>query len=180
MAGQPEIEQKRLVLDLVRTTAATVLGHSNPDAVAVDRGFLASGFDSLTAVEFRNRLNSVTGLRLPATVLLDHPTPAVLTTYLHSRLAPAAAAPATPLLAGIDALRAAMSTTAVNDDEHTEIATGIQELLRTWNGIRIALRADDAANDDPAGGLPGGVGNDLGSATDDELFAALDNELGRR
>ncbi|WP_239382269.1 SDR family NAD(P)-dependent oxidoreductase, partial [Frankia sp. CIT1] len=94
LAGQPENEQERQVIGLVRTTAATVLGHADPGTIEADRGFLASGFDSLTAVEFRNRLNAATGLRLPTTLLFDHPTPAALTAYLRTQLVPASAASA--------------------------------------------------------------------------------------
>jgi polyketide synthase 12 len=166
LPGLPEAEQSRLILDLVRITAATVLGHSDPDAIEVDAGFLASGFDSLTVVEFRNRLNAATGLRLPATLLINHPTPAALTAHLRAQLLPAPEASAARLLAEITGLRAALPAATVSQEEHTAVATGIQELLRTWNGIRAAAPTT------------GSGGDDFGSATDEELFAALDNELG--
>ncbi|WP_250280024.1 type I polyketide synthase [Frankia sp. Cppng1_Ct_nod] len=176
LSGQPEREQNRQILDLIRTTATTVLGHSDSDTFEVDRGFLSSGFDSLTAVEFRNRLGTVTGLRLPTTLLFDHPTPAVLTTYLRAQLVPDPVASATPLSTEIDRLRTAMSTAAVDDNEHTEIATRVQELLRTWNSIRTTSHTRG-----PTSSVPGEeLRDDLGSATDEELFAALDDELGIR
>lgn len=72
--------------NLVRAKAAAVLGHPGPEAIPADQRFLESGFDSLTAIDLRNRLNAETGLRLPAGVIFAKRTPAELARYLHDEL----------------------------------------------------------------------------------------------
>ncbi|MEV0123619.1 SDR family NAD(P)-dependent oxidoreductase [Streptomyces sp. NPDC050703] len=85
LAGLSPDEQLALVLDLVCETVGSVLV-TDPATIGPDTGFVELGLDSLTAVELRNRLNRATGLRLPVTLVFDHPAPGPLAAYLRRRL----------------------------------------------------------------------------------------------
>jgi acyl transferase domain-containing protein/acyl carrier protein len=92
LAGVPAGQRVRHVTGVVLGHAAAVLGHASPGAVDPASDFRGLGFDSLTAIELRNRLSAATSLRLPATLVFDYPTPAVLAEHLVGELDPDAAA----------------------------------------------------------------------------------------
>ncbi|MFF7634692.1 type I polyketide synthase [Kitasatospora sp. NPDC008050] len=112
LAGLAGEEQARLLLDLVRGQLGAVLRLSSPDTIPPQRGFLELGLDSLTAVELRNSLAKATGLRLPATLIFNHPTPAALAAHLRTELLGADLAP----LAASVPPRPSTSTGTEDDD----------------------------------------------------------------
>ncbi|MEU6072062.1 SDR family NAD(P)-dependent oxidoreductase [Streptomyces sp. NPDC047082] len=158
-------ERASLVLDLVRRHVRTVLGFGEGQTVEAEKPFKDFGFDSLTAVEFRNALAAETGVRLPATLVFDYPTPHELAAHLLKELAPADDDPATALLRGLDHLEPLIGTQELDQLTRTRITVRLQALLARWQDTDPQPEAQVAADD-------------LAAASDDELFALLDGETG--
>ena len=175
LAGLSPAERERTLTELVARQAAAVLGHRRGTAADPHRPFRELGFDSLAAIELRNALGAATGLRLPATLIFDHPTPIALARHLATETAPAEKDGGTPVLAELDVLETALAAVLGAQDDNgvrplggdtgARVTARLETLLRTW---REAQGRPAAPPPEP---------KDYTSATDDELFAVLDAEL---
>ena len=166
--GLPLEEQRQLVVRLVCAEAATVLGHDSPEAVEADRVFTELGIDSLTAVELRNKLAAATGAVLSAAVVFDHPTPAELADHLLDFLAEPAQDDVETLLADLDRMESAVTTGLADEEARMRMTSRVQRLL--------ARLTDEPGSD--GDGTPDGTDDGLKDASDDELFALVDKDLG--
>ncbi|MDO0939351.1 SDR family NAD(P)-dependent oxidoreductase [Streptomyces sp. DG2A-72] len=170
LAELTEREQEQLLFSLVRTDVAAVLGRTDPDGIEPERAFQELGFDSLTAVELRNRLGTVTGLRLPTTLVFDHPNPASLTSYLRERLTPQEPDSQEVFLTALDQLEGLVPAL---DGDAEAWSTAVSSRLRALIG-RVELAAAGAAGAEDGAD----AAEALASASVDEIFSFIDNELG--
>ncbi|MCT2281261.1 type I polyketide synthase, partial [Micromonospora chalcea] len=166
LAATAEADRDQVLSDLVRTHAAAVLGYASIRSIDAERGFVELGFDSLTAVEFRNRLNAATGLRLPSTLIYDRPTTAALVEYLRGALLAERSTSALTVLGELNKLEHAMRAVSTGDTDRAAVGVRLRELLSLWTYTEAG--ADSAADE----------GTSLESASAEEIFSLLDEEFG--
>jgi acyl transferase domain-containing protein len=170
LAERPEAEHEGLVLELVRSQVATVLGHASPHEVEPQRAFQEMGLDSLAAVELRNRLSVVAGLQLPATVVFDYPSAAGIAAKLLAEAGAGAEGGEEPGELEVRELLMKLETTLSS----LEPADGVRERAST------RLRALLVSLSDPDSSEAGGSAEDLASMSHEEMFELIDEEFGGR
>ncbi|MEU5900188.1 type I polyketide synthase [Streptomyces venezuelae] len=171
LGAMSDAEREEALLDLVCTHIAAVLGYDATTPVNATQGLRELGFDSLTAVELRNRLSTATGLKLPATFVFDHPNPAELAAQLRQELAPRAVDPLADVLAEFERLEnSLLSVSAKDGTARAELAGRLRATLARLDVPRetagqVAEEATVVAR--------------IQDASADEIFAFIDRDLGR-
>ncbi|MFI7319544.1 type I polyketide synthase [Streptomyces venezuelae] len=171
LGAMSDAEREETLLDLVCTHIAAVLGYDAATPVNATQGLRELGFDSLTAVELRNRLSTATGLKLPATFVFDHPNPAELAAHLRQELAPRAVDPLADVLAEFERLEnSLLSVSAKDGTARAELAGRLRATLARLDAPRETAGkvAEEAA-----------VAARIQDASADEIFAFIDRDLGR-
>jgi acyl transferase domain-containing protein/acyl carrier protein len=160
LAPLPRGEQRRHLTELVRTEVAAVLAYPGAAAVEAGRPFTELGFDSVTAVELRNRLVRATGVALPATLVFDHPTVDALTGTL---LAGLGTAEGPSLLDRLDVFGRELADGAapLSADDRATAVLRLQTLLTRLAPAGVATAPDT-----------------LDGTSDEELFGLIDKDLG--
>ncbi|MEU7298075.1 SDR family NAD(P)-dependent oxidoreductase [Streptomyces exfoliatus] len=170
LADLSEVERDQLLLTLVLTDVAAVLGRSDAETIAPERAFQDLGFDSLTAVDLRNRIGTATGVKLPATLVFDHPTPAALVAYLRECLVPQAPDPGQALLDELDEVERKLAAVSKDDTDRSAVSARLRALLSQIEGTDGTASAAEPEAD---------ASDAIESASVDELFSLIDSQLGR-
>ncbi|MFD0342972.1 acyltransferase domain-containing protein, partial [Streptomyces sp. NPDC127117] len=168
LAVLPEPEQEAELVELIRRQAASVLGYASVGDIEAGRAFREMGFDSLMAVELRNRLTRATGLRLPAGFVFDYPNAIAAARLLRQDIFRDGAASGDSLLTELDKLEASLVTSEPDALTRTRVAVRLQAFLAKWQGEETESSAAE-----------GGVLGQLESASDDELLNFINREMGR-
>jgi polyketide synthase 7 len=170
LQGLSPEQRHRELEELVCNNAATVLGHSTSD-IDAERPFQDLGFDSLTAVELRNRLKTATGLTLTPTVIFDFATPRALAGHLETQLADAGGGGSADRMARVNDVARELQTLIDQPDWDPEDKKRLTARLQALLTALGTAAPDPMPVDDP-------FDDDINSATNSQLFAILDEEVG--
>ncbi|HTF51345.1 MAG TPA: SDR family NAD(P)-dependent oxidoreductase [Pseudonocardia sp.] len=161
-------EREKAIRDLVGAQAALVLGLAGAETVEVSRSFRELGFDSLTAVELRNRLGTATGLRLGAAVVFDHPTPDALSAHIGRQLGGTTEDNSVlQAFSGLEKVESALTRLLSDDAARTRVTARVQELLAALRVVETVAATEVTS-----------VADRIEAAEDDDIFDFIDNELG--
>ncbi|MET9819763.1 SDR family NAD(P)-dependent oxidoreductase [Streptomyces sp. NPDC006355] len=165
LLGLEPDEQRQALLDVVCGEVAGVLGHASASSLEPGKAFSELGFDSLIAVELRNRLGAITGLKLPTTLVFDYPNPVLLAQYLGEQILPEPETAVDRLLGQIDALESLLAELAPEPDDLDRVRTRLRAVLAAQSS------GSDTAGTDR-------IEDTLLSSSDDEIFEYFDKDLG--
>lgn len=163
LAGKPEAEQTRALLDLVRGKVAALLGYDSPAELEPTRAFEDLGFDSVAAVELRSRLSEATGANLPSTMVFDYATPAALAAFLRTELFQDGDGGPADVLTELDRFEELAASLDIEEIRSSRITSRLQALVGRLTDLQ---------------GTGEMVRDQLESASADDVFAFIDRELG--
>ena len=166
LVGLPPAERDSVLRALVQAQAALVLGMNGPDTIEPGRTFRDIGLDSLTSVELRNRLDTATGLRLPATVVFDYPSPQALGDFIGQELGgvPEADSTVLPAFSGLEKIESSVERLLADEAARLRVTARLKEVLAALNPA-YTEEAEAAADT-------------IQAASDDAIFDFIDNQLG--
>jgi acyl transferase domain-containing protein len=165
VAGLAPAEQRQVLLDFVRTEVAGVLQYHRAEDVAVDRPFQDLGLDSLAALQLRDRINQDSGLHLPAALVFTYPTPAALAQFLADTLESSEHGAAVQVFEDLTRLEEHLKDLPRDTKIRHRVASELKSLMRTWSRDSDSAAVTAVSSDD------------LESASDEQIFALIDDEL---
>ncbi|MFF2014269.1 SDR family NAD(P)-dependent oxidoreductase, partial [Streptomyces sp. NPDC058195] len=161
LAAATENDRTHIAVELVQTHVAAVLGHTTPDTVDPERAFKDLGFDSLGAVELRNRLTQASGIRLPSTLVFDHPNPTAVAHHLLTEISDTLTTAPTEPVIDRELRKFERALTEVLEEDRQRVAARLRTLLASFGeSAQPAAQKFDAAT------------------TADEVFDLIDAEFG--